>query len=468
VIQAVVLAEKRWRFRGLWGSNADWLPSPGLLKLRADHDAMRMVFRVAQAEYNSARVELVSLRARVRADNIRYHGAAGDAERARRAASLSERDWDSARAELEVARADQAFSIARGKDQADSKVRAEVASARQRQADARKALSLAHSALGQVEKGYTPLGPSYPSRSTGRRLALARWITARSNPLTARVAVNHLWRWHFGTPLVATTHDFGRNGKPPTHPRLLDWLAVQLMDGPANEARGWSMKSIHRLIVTSAAYRMASHVPGSASANASVDRDNRWYWHFPASRMEAEEIRDSILQVAGALDMTIGGRDIDFTQGLTARRRSLYFTHHGEGKMPFLELFDAPDPCDAYRRAISVVPQQALALVNNELVVDLSRKIAARLGASFEQSESHGADADRAFVTAAFEQVLSRPPSSRESEVAAAFLERQAALLGRASGSSSQGSGTAGDPSERARRDLVHVLFSHNDFVTIH
>ena len=219
----------------------------------------------------------------------------------------------------------------------------------------------------RIRADYTPLSPVYPARSTGRRAALARWITDRDNPLTARVAVNHLWRWHFGTPLVATTHDFGRNGARPAHPELLDWLAVELMEPSAGVAP-WSMKALHRRIVTSAATGWLRTPPMAGDPDRRIDPENRGYWHFPAARMEAEEVRDSLLHVAGGLDPTLGGPDIDLDQGLTSRRRSLYFTHHGEARMPFLELFDAPDACDAYRRTTSVVPQQALALVNNELL----------------------------------------------------------------------------------------------------
>src|SRR5205823_8204358 len=103
--------------------------------------------------------------------------------------------------------------------------------------------------LADESTTYTPLGPVYPTVSSGRRLALARWIASPDNPLTARVAVNHVWNWHFGRPLVETTADFGRNGKPPSHPELLDWLATELM------ANGWRTKPLHRLIVTSQAYR---------------------------------------------------------------------------------------------------------------------------------------------------------------------------------------------------------------------
>ncbi|MFO0907394.1 MAG: DUF1553 domain-containing protein [Isosphaeraceae bacterium] len=310
-----------------------------------------------------------------------------------------------------------------------------------------------------MSETFTPLSPTYPSRSTGRRTALARWITARTNPLTARVAVNHIWRWHFGQPLVATTFDFGRNGAAPSHPALLDWLAVELMEPSEPGVEPWSLKRLHRRIVLSAAYRMASSTTNSTHAGFTRDRDNRWYWRFPRTRMEAEVVRDSILHLACQLDTRLGGADIDFSQGLTERRRSLYFTHHGEARMPFLELFDAPDACDAYRRTSSVVPQQALALVNNELVVPLSDRLAARLWET--ASRGQGQEPASRFVSMAFEQVLGRSPTPAEQALAERFLTQQTQLLAR-----SLASPREAEP--RARRDLVHALFNHNDFITIH
>jgi hypothetical protein len=138
--------------------------------------------------------------------------------------------------------------------------------------------------------------------------------------------------------------------------------------------------------------------------------------------------------------------------------------------MPFLELFDAADACDAYRRTTSVVPQQALALVNNDMLLDLSQELASRLW-SASGTPAIGrdtADRDMAFLTAAFEQILTRPPSPRERELAGEFLRNQAEVLERAFRSTPAGEGPGGDPHARARRDLVHALFSHNDFITIH
>ena len=140
------------------------------------------------------------------------------------------------------------------------------------------------------------MGPKYPTTSSGRRLALARWIASKDNPLTARVAINHMWLRHFGKPLVPTVFNFGRNGKPPTHPELLDWLAVEFMD------RNWDMKAMHRLMVTSSAYRMQSSGYTADSPQMKIDADNTWLWHMNVRRLEAEAVRDSVLALAGKLD----------------------------------------------------------------------------------------------------------------------------------------------------------------------
>jgi len=431
-------------------------PVPQLTKARAAAEAAWLSLDVDLAGRDFARADLAAIRARIAADaaDPRFGQSAGDFETLRRCAARAEQGAATARAVLELARAERSVAAARGK------AGAEVAKAERFQAAARKTLEVARTALDQDPAVYTLLSPVYPSRSTGRRAALARWITDRANPLTARVAVNHLWRWHFGTPLVATTHDFGRNGTPPSHPELLDWLAAELMEPASPSVAPWSMKALQRRIVTSAAYRMSSHSVLANHPNRVIDPDNHLYWHFPAARMEAEEVRDSLLHLTGALDPALGGPEIDLASGLTSRRRSLYFTHHGEARMPFLELFDAPDACDAYRRTTSVVPQQALALVNNDMLLELSRELADRLWSAQED--------DLAFITSCFEQILARLPTPRERALTGEFLRSQAALVESALRSAPPGTGPGGDPHARARRDLVHALFSHNDFLTIH
>jgi hypothetical protein len=316
----------------------------------------------------------------------------------------------------------------------------DLAAAQQKIEAAQRALAKAAVALNE------PAGTSYKARSTddypaettGRRLALARWIADAKNPLTARVAVNHLWARHVGQGLVPSVDDFGRNGRAATHPALVDWLASELM------ASGWKMKPIHRLIVTSATYRQASV---AREKELAADPDDTWLWRMPSRRMEAELVRDNVLWAAGTLDVTPGGAEIDQGQGLANKRRSLYFRSAPEKEVEFLKLFDGPNVTECYLRRPSVVPQQALALANSQLVVEAARTLNAKLTAD------RGTDAAaEAFVRAAFLRVLARAPTAEEIKACAAFLSDP-----------SHHGGTV----ERAREDLITVLFNHNDFVTI-
>ena len=177
------------------------------------------------------------------------------------------------------------------------------------------------------------------------------------------------------------------------------------------------MKPIHRLVVTSRTYRTTSRIGSTDHPNFARDPDNTSLWRFSPSRMQAEVVRDSVLRVAGSLDGRIGGREIPQPAGLTTPRRSVYFDHHGEGRMLFLDLFDAADPCDCYRRTRSVRPQQALAMVNSELALRQGRLLARRLSVTPID--------DPAFVVAAFRQVLARDPSSAERVASLEFLVRQ-------------------------------------------
>jgi hypothetical protein len=330
-----------------------------------------------------------------------------------------------------------------------------------KRATAQMALAAAEKQLAQAEAAmkaapstaYTPrAAKTYATTSTGRRLALARWIADKDNPLTARVAVNHLWARHFGQGLVPTVADFGRNGRLPSHPALLDWLAAEFME------RGWSMKAIHKLIVTSNAYRMASNPD---VANAALDADNKYLWRFAPRRLEAEAVRDSVFYVAGKLDSAIGGPDIPEAQGLTVPRRSLYFRHAAEKQMEFLALFEGASVTECYERKHAIVPQQALALMNSDVVRKHSRLLA--------RSLAKGGGGAAAFTAAAFEAVLSRAPTVEELAECTAFLANQEmAFQGtKAPPAAADGSTPSPDPALRARENLVHVLMNHHEFVTI-
>ncbi|MCA9179035.1 MAG: DUF1553 domain-containing protein [Planctomycetales bacterium] len=438
------------------------------------------------AEKNLAAAELHPelLRLAHAADLAKHGSPAATAEQqeaAIAAAAQAARHRELAVAEAELARAEQQLAAADEKGKAKAEQGLKTAKA---QAD--KALNAGESpgdnypslhASLQSKQSYNESDASrhapYAKVSTGRRTALARWITHRDNPLTARVAVNHIWLRHFGAPLVESVFDFGLRAERPRHAELLDWLAVELMES------GWSMKHLHRLIVTSQAYRLQSGSLGAAPANFEIDPDNQYLWRMNSRRLEAEAVRDSILHVAGELDATAGGPEIDYRSGQTNKRRSMYFQTAYEKQMKFLVIFDEASVNECYRRAESVVPHHALALSNSALSYDQSRLLAGKLSAELateqpsQQSAASGDVPAEAFIRLAFEHVLSRSPTSAETKACLAFLGDQAKRLGdpkQLTPFVGNGGGKvqpAAEPTARARENLVHVLLNHNDFVTI-
>jgi len=338
-------------------------------------------------------------------------------------------------------------SLAAAAEITDKKAAAAAqAKAKKEVAAAKKALTAAQSALEKAEKAvaakpseaFTPrTQKSYAQTSTGNRTALAKWLTEDRNPLTARVAMNHIWLRHFGRPITPTVNEFGGNGRNPTHPALLDWLASELM------AQNWSMKSMHRLIVTSAVYRMAST---SDPKNAQVDADNIYYWRTPSRRMEGEIVRDNLLHIAGLLNPQQGGPDISYKEAQTSKRRSVYLQHAHEKLVEFVQIFDGPAVSECYMRDRSVQPHQALALANSPLSHNAAKAISAQL------DSAHGAATDD-FIAAAFLKVLARSPQTEEVAACREFLAE-----------------TENTPAEarlRQRRNLTLVLLNHNDFVAI-
>ncbi|MSU61802.1 MAG: DUF1553 domain-containing protein [Pedosphaera sp.] len=287
----------------------------------------------------------------------------------------------------------------------------------------------------------------FPAQSSGRRKALAEWITDRRNPLTARVAVNHIWARHLGTPLVGTVFEFGRKGTPPTHPELLDWLAAEFMEN------GWSMKHLHRLIVTSSAYRLSSSLSGGVT-NAAKDPDNIHLWRRAPIRLEAEAVRDAILSLAGNLDLTMGGPTVPSAEQEVSKRRSLYFFHSNNDRNLFLTTFDEAAVKECYRRDQSIVPQQALALTNSKLVLDAASQIAARLSDADAPDQSRPVDA--VFIRRAFAAVLGIVASDAEEAASGKALEDWR----------KQEPSSAGK-TDAARAHLVWALLNHNDFVTL-
>jgi mono/diheme cytochrome c family protein len=418
---------------------------------------------LAKLNRTAATARLESLRSRIAAQIARSKGRPPkDAHELAIAAAKSERlaAVHSAEATLATAELQAATPPPRGNR---SKRRRAKQPPGQLVASAREALAKARKDSEKETDQFTAISPQYPTKSSGRRSALARWIASEENPLTARVAVNQIWMRHFGKPLVPTVFDFGLNGKPPTHPELLDWLAVEFLRS------GWSTKKLHRLIVLSEAYGRDSIADSKHSPSAVIDPDNVLLWRMNGRRLESEAIRDSVLAVCGRLDRRLGGPELDSNLGETTYRRSLYYRHAPEKFMTFLQTFDAPSTNECYRRIETVVPQQALALTNSTLAIDQARRLAASTSGSLGVATKF----DRAYVDSLFEQLLCRPPSETEQSACCEFLARQSQLLADRKGLSPFTVGKrstvkgAADPHQRAREDLSHVLLNHNEFVTI-
>ncbi|MEZ6047435.1 MAG: DUF1549 domain-containing protein [Planctomycetaceae bacterium] len=329
-------------------------------------------------------------------------------------------------------------------------------------------LTAAEKSLAETSTEYEALSRQLPKISTGKRAALANWITDPVNPLPARVAVNHLWAKHFGQPLVKTTYNFGRSGAAPSHPELLNWLAAEL------QQHDWSLKHLHRLIVTSQTYQQSSRSADAPPSNLEIDQDNRTLWHYPGHRLEAEVIRDSLLLASGEFDSAFYGQEIELEAGLESNRRTIYLSHHGEGKLQFLEMFDVADPCDCYLRKTTVLPQQALALANSELSLTKGRLLARALWNEISPGTSEE-DLQQTFIVQAFEQILSRAPSEAEQEASLRFLHQQQELFASEPITSTEqaetppapGSLPATEPQARALENLVHALLNHSDFITV-
>ncbi len=278
--------------------------------------------------------------------------------------------------------------------------------------------SVGPGALAAVSTLPSTFALANPQDETARRAALARWITAPENMLTWRSIVNRVWHWHFGRGLVDSPNDFGRMGAPPTHPELLDWLAVEFRD------RGGSLKRLHKLIVTSAAYRQVST---HRAAAARVDSDNRFLWRMNRPRLDAEDMRDSLLAASGKLDLVMGGPSAmqfkydDPNSAVSPRldyaafdpdspasyRRGVYRFLFRNINDPLLEAFDAVDPSlSTPKRNSTITPLQALSLWNNRFVLRQCEHLAARL-----ERESNGLESQ---IERAFQLLTARLPTRAE------------------------------------------------------
>ncbi|MDX1981743.1 MAG: DUF1549 and DUF1553 domain-containing protein, partial [Bryobacteraceae bacterium] len=294
--------------------------------------------------------------------------------------------------------------------------------------------------------------PPLTATTTGRRKALAEWMARADHPLTARVMVNRVWHYHFGRGLVASPSDFGARAGEPSHPELLDWLAAEFT------SQGWSLKKLHKTIMMSAVYRQSSRPAPGADGK---DPENIWLSHFTRRRLEAEEIRDAVLQASGSLNLKMGGRPVvpplarEELYGMsqptnnawitTANssehdRRSIYLISRRTFRVPMLEVFDRPEGVlSCSRRDSSTTPTQSLSLLNSGFSLDMARRLAARLPAD-------GA------VQAAWQHVLGRLPSPEEEAAATRFLTTQAANLG---------------SQQAALTELARSLFNINEFLYV-
>ena len=289
--------------------------------------------------------------------------------------------------------------------------------------------------------------PPPDAKSSWRRRGFAEWLVSKDNPLTARVMVNRLWQHHFGEGIVRTPSSFGKMGEAPSHPQLLDWLAAEFM------GQGWSMKAMHRLMLTSMTYRMAA---SDTTANYSVDPENRMFWRMPRVRLEAEVIRDSILSAAGTLDPAIGGPSIfpfidpDLFEKSSNRdwkgkpdsdpatwRRSLYVFSKRSIRYPMFETFDQPNLINSIdRRNRTTIAPQALILMNNQMVLFQAEKFAERV------AREAGAD-PAAQVKRAVWLALGRPADAIDLKRGAAFIAE----------------------SPKGLAEFCHVLLNLNEFL---
>lgn len=421
-------------------------------------------WELAQQQTAVAEAKLLSWQARWLAESVKLDHPDRQEElpRLTREAIEAERRENLANASLKLLQARHDVELAG--IPTDDAVKQKLTEAQGKLTTAEQGYKEAENAIGGEGGTYSHVGTVHPTQSTGRRSSLANWIIDRSNPRTARVAINHIWLRHFGKALVPTVFDFGLNGKPATHPELLDWLAVELMD------QGWKMKPIHRLIVTSRAYQLNS-TAGEDHPNRKIDPENQYLWRMNSRRLEAEIVRDMTLSVSGTLDPTLHGADIPQDRGLQVPRRSIYFRSAKEKRMEFLALFDSANVLECYRRDESIVPQQALAMANSQLTGQQSRLLARKLieqAGTLETPESK-----QKFIGLAFERILNRPPTAEEIQECSAFLEEQGKLLADPSKLSAYPANDkievkpSENPQWRACEDLVLVLMNHNDFVTL-
>ncbi|QOV90380.1 PSD1 and planctomycete cytochrome C domain-containing protein [Humisphaera borealis] len=289
--------------------------------------------------------------------------------------------------------------------------------------------------------------PSTPPTGPDGRVALAYWITdtkAGAGQLLARVIVNRVWKYHFGEGLVRTPNDFGIQGDKPTHPELLDYLASELI------RNNWQLKPLHRLIMTSAAYQQ-----GADNAPAAMQRDpeNKLWWHRPSRRLEAEAVRDSLLVVGGRLDSQLYGPSV---AALESPRRSVYLRVKRSELVPFMTLFDGPEPTQSIGdRGTTTVPTQALTLMNSPFVRDTASRLAKRARADAKTTEEA--------VDHAFKIALGRSPNARERNLFESHIRTQIAELQPAD----KNPAATVAATERALLQACMIILCSNEFIYV-
>jgi len=313
-------------------------------------------------------------------------------------------------------------------------------------------------------KTFSWSAPPKETRTSGRRLAFARWLTQPDHPLTARVMVNRIWLHHFGTGIVSTPEDFGVSGAPPSHPELLDWLATEFVQ------KGWSIKHLHRLILTSSTWRQQSRVSlDTRKTGTAVDPDNRLLWRQNMQRLQAEPLRDAVLATSGLLNPTLYGAPIAVQLKSSGEvivpvksasdRRSIYIQILRLKPQTMLRAFDQPEmTVNCTKRSTSTVSTQALTLLNSDPMVRAANAFAKRV-----QAEQPTDPAGRA-VLAAF----SRPITDDERKLFSQFLDEQTARRLAAHKSEDQKKAeTIAASKQLALADLCHMLLSANEFAYI-
>jgi hypothetical protein len=280
-----------------------------------------------------------------------------------------------------------------------------------------------------------PLEIAPTATSTGRRTALAKWITDPRNPLTTRVIVNRIWQYHFGRGIVGTSGDFGKLGDRPTHPELLDWLALRFVE------QGWSFKAMHRMILLSATYRQTALRPPPEIAKMR-DPENRWLWRFNTRRLDAEQIRDAMLAVSGDLDATAAGPSAE----PTSNRRSVYLKMLRNARDPLLDVFDLAEPFGSIpNRNITTTANQALLMMNGAVPLKRAADFAERL-------TKLGLSDRSAIVEEAYRLAYARTPRDDERTAAIQFLGGNAPMPAKA---------------DKALVDFCHVLMNSSEFLFV-